>query len=61
MEPFSVVGEFAYFLPEVFLPFFVSHVHASRHKFFYIIYAGEKEAERNAGGVRIHGHIFGEG
>ncbi len=40
MEPFSVVGEFAYFLPEVFLPFFVSHVHASRHKFFYIVYAG---------------------
>ncbi len=40
MEPFSVVGEFAYFLPEVFLPFFVSHVHASRHKFFYVIYAG---------------------
>lgn len=40
VESFSVVSEFTDFLPDTFLPFFTSHMHTSRHKFFYIIYAG---------------------
>ncbi len=49
VKPFSVVGEFAYFLPDIFFLFFASHVHASRHKFFYIIYAQERQFVNKSG------------